>query len=346
MAYQLSVFPHHIQIKDNCILTGDVKVFDVSDTGLTNETPTHRVRIWTKGGMGINEKEVFFEFNLQTVEKVHQFVMGLLSEAKAPFNLRVDSIKPNLVQVAEDCYQGTIEMPFSSEKCRAEFETMVAPHFFPGFQCKGDGSVLQLTSQAHSSDKEMIEIMKEAFADLNRQTFGLTNELLLRNEDRRFCGSVPKKGPDSVTHERPVAYCVTPEGISKESSYLKAKPYLQETGVFGTATQVDYQQVPLAEPTPYQKTNLEGLRPMVQFYRKIIEIIPSYKESLFPFIERMERILKGELPLNPVDLEQIDNLSHNFPSFENLTVAQEAEIIGLEVDEVQFKKVGTFFVQE
>ena len=177
--HQPAVHAHDVQIGDVNIPIGHIQTSFISRKDY-NGKDIHVVKVYAKGGMGL-EGELMFDFQLQTAEYTNQFFQDLLAKAGASFSLYASSIKPDLV-ASGDGVKGVINIQFQEDHYCEEFDSAIAPVFFPAFQRQVlNGKTLKLTS-AEGTETQITKIMNQSFAALNAQTHLQTADFLAANE--------------------------------------------------------------------------------------------------------------------------------------------------------------------
>ncbi len=264
----------------------------------------HEVRVWTAGGMGIKGKSVIIDFQLQTVERTNQFFQDLLTKAKASFSLCASSIKPNLV-ASSDGVKGVIEIQFHENHHCEEFDSAIAPVFFPGFQRQVlNGNTLKLTS-ADGKANQMIEIMNKSFKALNEQTYFQTAELLHKNKDFRFYAERQQKVNINCLPHRNPHYFVGLDGkVQKEIAHYGELPAghvkrWDETNAFYYAPEL------LEQPAENEIAKMKASIPfLIEYANAISKISSRLAHEMSPFIEELEKVE----PRNAVEWEVLFNL--------------------------------------
>lgn len=208
--YRIRIDPRYptIQIGTNLpIHLGNVEGFYISPAG------DHKVVVWSRGGMG-NNGLIQIEFWLQTQQKLNAFVRGLLEQLKASFTLYATSIKPEVVPINSQTFNGVVEIRFENQQEAQSFGASIAPVLFSDFIHASQGSLLTLTSEQRTSS-EAHECIIRALSALDKYTYGQTSRTVNENRETPCSFNLPENEPISSPNTNYIEafYRVTPDQV-------------------------------------------------------------------------------------------------------------------------------------
>jgi hypothetical protein len=286
----LRVEPHHVFIGKYCVPVGHVTAVQIYQ-----EKPVVRVCCvaGAMGRMGL----VDIDFQLGSVERVKDFVRGLLRETEAYF-LLVSKLKTAVLRT-DEAFSVQAEFTFSSSLQARIFGEYLAPICFPVRKIGVKGRTVTLLSN-QGAEAVIVDQMKKAFAALNRHTRGTVHNALSLDCESPF--KVPPVhqlyvGEPIAYFRRYAFYVIGPERAYKETGVDK---YAMLT------------------------VNAEGARKvadrLVDGLGEITDTYPDVKDRLQPMLDLITPLTKEGW--NEIDMEVFRNRFKNFPdlNFDDLSV--------------------------
>ncbi len=323
--YSLEVTPHSVRMGQySSIATGDPLAFDVRE----NNT----VCVWSTNAMGIYGKRICsFDFQLQTPEKVEDFVRELLKQTKAGLFLAAGLIRPDIKGVHNQGKwksQGHVEMVLTDRDMARVFIKCMVPQFFPGYQAVIKDDTLELTGPI--CDEPRLKPLQQALINLDERICGCTDKLLVKNQIRR---QLDKSGdarfsnffPDNYVHPVPFPspsahYIFSPNQAWEELYHLGQPP--KEIQPYST-TEKGY--CTLAPLNRFDTLSSDNRRQAIEQSKKGLPIVEPFAKDHPDWYADCEQRLKEGQPRNNLELEIVGNLS-DWKSNLELTDEQAAKI--------------------
>ncbi len=305
---------HDVQIGEIHIPVGSISTSQIYRKDFSGKD-IHTVRVWTIGGMGLKNKGVCIDFQLETEERTNQFFKDLLEKTGASFTLYASLIKPDL-EASGNQVKGIIDIHFQEDRYCEEFDSAIASTFFPGFKSQTlDGKILRLTSQ-EGTNEEITGLMNKAFAHLNAKTHLGTAELLYQNGDPRFYPQrrpTPSMATTCAPRHRDPYYIVALDGtVQKETAHIGAPP-ADHVKKWDESDFFYYAPTPLKQPTKEESAKIKATFDRgIEYAGKISAISGKMAQKMAPIIELLKVESEKKEPRNVVEMEVFSNVLDSF----------------------------------
>lgn len=213
-----SVSPSRLEVQPNSILFGKFHVPFGNILSARIDPERSEVMLYCEHAISHTENSSI-TFQLQTDERVKQFIQGLLEKTQA-YLLPFVRVSAEVVRSENVAFVRAEFVLTTSEEAR-NFERYVAPVLFKGSWVSFSG--LAVTIQTiDGPEADVVQRTKQAFAALNVHTDNtLRNALSKLDPSSPFCmAPIPAKIPDTHDCTRPPYYVVTPDTILKEVEHV------------------------------------------------------------------------------------------------------------------------------